>query len=206
MGKWRYLHQHFVTVANYINCNIFIKIWNDSSVITTPLTTKLYQGLIFNGSWHTKLKFIFNKVVNQHPIEGAAAEIVQISKMIVLIAYAQICPKWFLTVMTPRYIAFIVTKNWFGQTWARMGNWYYMGCWVNVWNFRKKIFFSKFQHFLFWEWFKCYFWIWHPQINKSTKFHKNSVNQTQNMNENAQPSISKITTKRTKEKDCGPNF
>ena len=59
-----------------------------------------------------------------------------------------------------------------------------MGHWVNVWNFRKKTFFSKFQHFfLFWEWFKCYFWIPHPKINKSTNFHKNSVNQTHNMNE-----------------------
>ena len=28
--------------------------------------------------------------------------------------------------MTPRYIAFILTKNWFGQTWAEMGNQYYM--------------------------------------------------------------------------------
>ena len=77
MGKWRYLHQHFVTVANYINCNIFVKIWYDSSVITTLLTTKLYQGLIYNGTWHTKLKFIFNKVITQHPIKGAAAKIVQ---------------------------------------------------------------------------------------------------------------------------------
>ena len=52
--------------------------------------------------------------------------------------------------MTPRYIAFMLTKNWFGQSWAGMGNGYYMGRWVNVWNFReKKCFFSsKFQHFL----------------------------------------------------------
>ena len=77
MGKWRHLNQHFVTIANYINCNIFIKIWYDSSVITTLLTTKLYHGLIFNGTWHTKLKFIFNKVVTQHPIKGAAAKMVQ---------------------------------------------------------------------------------------------------------------------------------
>ena len=77
MGKWRHLHQHFVTIVNYINCNIFIKIWYDSSVITTLLTTKLYHGLIFNGTWHTKLKFIFNKVVTQHPIKGAAAKMVQ---------------------------------------------------------------------------------------------------------------------------------
>ena len=47
--------------------------------------------------------------------------------------------------MTPRYIAFILTKNWFGQTWAGIGYWYYMGCWLNVWNFRKKKFF--FQNF-----------------------------------------------------------
>ena len=68
-------------------------------------------------------------------------------------------------------------------------------------------FFSKFQHFLlFWELFKCYFWIPHPKINKSTNFHKISVNQTKNMNENALPSISKIPTNRAKEKDCGPNF
>ena len=41
-----------------------------------------------------------------------------ISKIIALITYhAQICPKLFLTVMTPTYIAFILTKNWFGQTW-----------------------------------------------------------------------------------------
>ena len=86
--------------------------------------------------------------------------------------------------MTPRYIAFTLTKNWFGQAWAGMGNWYYMGHWINTWNFRKKRdFFSKFQHFLlFCEWFKCYFWIPHPKINKSSNLHKNSVNQTQNMN------------------------
>ena len=28
--------------------------------------------------------------------------------------------------MTPRYIAFILTKNCFGQTWAGMANQYYM--------------------------------------------------------------------------------
>ena len=73
-----------------------------------------------------------------------------------------------------------------------------MGCWVNVWNFRKTIF-SRFQHFiLFWEWFECYFWIPHPKINKSTNFHKNSVNQTQNMNENGLPSISKTAARRRK--------
>ena len=48
----------------------------------------------------------------------------------------------------------------------------------------KKRFFQSFNiFFLFWEWFKCYFWIPHPKINKSTNFHKNSVNQTHNMNE-----------------------
>ena len=45
--------------------------------MTTPVTTKLYQGLIFNGTWHTRLKFIFNKVVTQHPIKGAVAKMVQ---------------------------------------------------------------------------------------------------------------------------------
>ena len=44
----------------------------------------------------------------------------------------------------------------------------------------KKKFFSKFQYFLlFWEWFKCYFWIPHPKIHKGTTFHENWVNQTQ---------------------------
>ena len=131
-----------------------------------------------------------------------------ISKIIVLITYhAQVCPKWFLAVMTPRYIAFILTKNWFGQTWAGMGNRYYMGRCVNVWNFRKKFFFSKFQYFfLFCEWFKCYFRILHPIVNKSTNFHKNPVNQTQNMNDNALRQISKMAAEKTKEKDCGPNF
>ena len=130
------------------NCNIFVKIWYDSSVMTTLVTTKLYQGLIFNGTWHTKLKFIFNKVVTQHPIKGAAAKMVQYYKKndsILITYHAQICPKWFLAVMTLRYIAFILTKNWFGQTWAGIGYWYYMGCWLNVWNFRKKKFF--FQNF-----------------------------------------------------------
>ena len=132
-----------------------------------------------------------------------------ISKMIVLITYhAQICPQKFLAVMTPRYIAFILTKNWFGQSWAGMGHWYYMGRWVNVWNFRKtKFFIQNFNIFFCFENdLKCYFWIPHPKIYKSTNFHKNSVNQTQNMNENALPSISNMAVKRTKEKDCGPNF
>ena len=97
-----------------------------------------------------------------------------ISKMIVFIIYhPQICPKWFSAVMTPRYIAFTLTKNWFDQSWPGMGNWYYMGCWVNVWNFREKKFFSKFQHFiLFWEWFNCYFWIPHPKLIKVPIFIK----------------------------------
>ena len=52
------------------------------------------------------------------------------SKKIVLITYhVQTYTKWFLAVMTPRYIAFNLTKNWFGQTWAGMRNWYYMGSW-----------------------------------------------------------------------------
>ena len=47
-----------------------------------------------------------------------------------------------------------------------------MGCWVNVWNFRKT-FFSKFQHFiLFWEWVECYFWIPHPKLIKVPIFIK----------------------------------
>ena len=77
MGKWKHLHQNFVTVANYINCNVFLKIWYDFKVTTTLLTTKLYLGQIFNGTWHTKLKFIFNRVVTQHAIKGAAAKMVQ---------------------------------------------------------------------------------------------------------------------------------
>ena len=85
--------------------------------------------------------------------------------MIVLITYhEQKCPQLFLAVMTPRYIAFIPTKNCFGQTWAGIGNWH-MSHWVNVWNFRGS-FFSKFQHFhLFWEWLNCYFWIPHPKMH-----------------------------------------
>ena len=48
--------------------------------------------------------------------------------------------------------------------------------------------FSKFQHILlFWEWSKYYFWIRYCKINNNTNFHKNSVNKTQNMNENALP-------------------
>ena len=75
--------------------------------------------------------------------------------MIVLIMYhAHTCPKWFMAVMTPTYIAFTLIKNWFGQTWAGMGNWYYMGHWLYVWNFRrKKVFFKISTPFLFWEWF-----------------------------------------------------
>ena len=52
--------------------------------------------------------------------------------------YAQTCPKWFLAVMTPMYIAFTLTDNWYDQTSVEMGNWYYMGHWINVWNFRRK--------------------------------------------------------------------
>ena len=139
MGKQRHLHQNFVTVANYINCNIFVKIWHDFGVTNTLLTTKLYQLLIFNGTWHTKLNTPVRVALLQKWFNI-------ISNMGVLITYhVQICPKWFLAVMTPRYITFILTKNWFVQTWAGMGNWYYMSCWVNVWNFRKKNFF--FQNF-----------------------------------------------------------
>ena len=77
-----------------LSCNKWIALWlhqqqkwpvkqkklistPDSSVITTLLTTKLYQGLIFDGTWHTKLKFIFNKLATQHPIKGTAAKMVQ---------------------------------------------------------------------------------------------------------------------------------
>ena len=75
-----------------------------------------------------------------------------ICKMIVLMTYAQICPKWFLAVMTPRYIAFILTENWFGQNWAGMRNWHYVGHWVNVRNFRrKKSFFQNFNTFFCFE-------------------------------------------------------
>ena len=77
MENRRHFHQNFVTVANYINCNIFVKILNVFSVITILLATKLYQGLIFVGIWHTKLKFIFNKVVTQYPNKGAAAKMVR---------------------------------------------------------------------------------------------------------------------------------
>ena len=71
--------------------------------------------------------------------------------------------------MTPSYVAFILTKNWFRQTWAGMENLYYMGCWVNVWNFRKKSFKISTLSFVL-------FWIPHPKIDKNTNFHKNSVN------------------------------
>ena len=80
MGKWKHLPQNFVTIANYINCNIFVKIWYIFSVITTLLATKLYQGLVFNGIWHTKLKFTFSKVVTQHASKDAAAKIIQYYK------------------------------------------------------------------------------------------------------------------------------
>ena len=114
----RHLHQVFVIVPNYTSCNIFVKIWYFFSVTTTLLATNLYQGLIFVGIWHTKLKFIFNKVVTQYPNKGAAAKMVRyynqndsINNII-----SKIFPKWFLAVMTPWYIAFILTENWFGQT------------------------------------------------------------------------------------------
>ena len=123
------LASKFITIANYINCNIFVKIWYVFSVITRLLATKLYQGLIFNGIWHAKLKFTFSKVVTQHPSKGTAAKIVQYYKQKNSINYIS-CTKWFLAVMTPRYIAFNLTKNWFGQTWAGMRNWYYMGRWI----------------------------------------------------------------------------
>ena len=54
--------------------------------------------------------------------------------------------------MTPRYIAFILTKNWFGQTWAGMANQYYMAGPVGkcIDSQEKKNVFSKYQHcFLF---------------------------------------------------------
>ena len=74
--------------------------------------------------------------------------------------------------------------------------------------FGKKSFFQNFNTFFCFEndLYKCYFWIPHPKLNESTNFHKNSMNQTQNINENALPSISKMAAKRAKEKDCGPNF
>ena len=91
---------------------------------------------------------------------------------------------------------------------VRLGNLYKIyGPLGKCMGFQGKAFFSKFQHFLlFWEWFKCYFWIPHPKLNKGTNFHKNSVIQNQNMNENALPQISKMAAKRAKEKDCGPKL
>ena len=54
--------------------------------------------------------------------------------------------------MTPRYIAFILTENWFGQNRAGMGNWHYVGHWANVRNFsRKKSFFQNFNTFFCFE-------------------------------------------------------
>ena len=50
------------------------------------------------------------------------------------------------------------------------------------------------------------FWIPSPKINQGTNFHEHLVNQTQNMNKNALPQISQMATKRTKERNCGPNF
>ena len=197
MGKWRHLHQNFVTVANYINCNIFVKIWRVFSVVTRLPATKLCQGLIFNGIWHTKLKFTFSKVVTQHPSKDAAAKIVQYYKQNNSINYISSTDvsKWFHS-----------NKELVWSDLGRNGTLIFGPLW-NVWNFRKKLFFSKFEHFiLFCEWFKCYFWIPHPKVTKSTNFHKNLVNQTQNMNENALRQISKMAAERTKEKDRGPNF
>ena len=54
---------------------------------------------------------------------------------------------------------------------------------------------------------RCYFWIPHLKIKESTNFYKNSVNQTnKNMNKNTLPSISKMATKRMKEKDLAQTF
>ena len=50
------------------------------SVITTLLATRLYQGLIFNGIWQTKLKFNFNKLVTEYPSKGAPAKMFQYYK------------------------------------------------------------------------------------------------------------------------------
>ena len=50
------------------------------SVTTTLLATKLYQGLIVIGIWHTKLKFIFSKVVTCHLNKSAATKMVQYYK------------------------------------------------------------------------------------------------------------------------------
>ena len=144
MEKQRHLHQIFVTVANYITCNIFVKIWYVFSVIAIFRATKLYQGLIFIGIWHTKLNLIVNKVVIQHPNKDAAAKMVQYYKQNDSINnICTMCLKWFLAVITPRYIAFILKENWSGPTWSWMGNWYYMGRWVNVWNFMEKNFFLQ---------------------------------------------------------------
>ena len=92
-----------------------------------------------------------------------------ISKMIVLITYhAQISPKWFLAVIiTPRYIAFILTENWFGQDLDRNWKFIWYGMLVKCMEFLEKIFFSKFQPFLlFWERLKCYFGFLAPKLIK----------------------------------------
>ena len=88
--------------------------------------------------------------------------------MIVLITYhAQISPKWFLAVIiTPRYIAFILTENWFGQDLGRNGKFIWYGMLVKCMNF-----FSKFQPFLlFGERFKHYFGFLAPKLIKAPIF------------------------------------
>ena len=45
--------------------------------LATLDATELYQGLISDGIWYTKLKFNFNKLVTQYHSKGAAANMVQ---------------------------------------------------------------------------------------------------------------------------------
>ena len=58
--------------------------------------------------------------------------------------------------------------------------------------------FQNFNFLLFWEWFTCYFWIHHPKINNITNFHKNPVNETQIINEDALPRFPRWPPRRQK--------
>ena len=129
------------------------------SVITTLLATKLYQGLIFNGIWHTKLKVNFNKLVTQSSSKGAAAKIVQYYTQNNSINYISCINMSKIILGSNDEVYNILTKNWFGQTWTGMGNWYYMGHhwvnvlnymshWVNVLNIREKKFFQNLNTFV----------------------------------------------------------
>ena len=90
------------------------------SVITTLLATKLYQGLIFNGIWHTKLKVNFNKLVTQSSSKGAAAKIVQYYTQNNSINYISCINMSKIILGSNDEVYNILTKNWFGQAWAGM--------------------------------------------------------------------------------------